>query len=97
MTDNFVPMIVGNIKEPTKWFSKGTKVYILYITGNPDRCEVIGKARGSKGKRQKIWIPSKYITNLRIQNIHNPHIIEQLIGYHGRKLEKAIKDLGDNT
>lgn len=95
MTEDFVPMIVGNIKEPTKWFTEGTKVYILYITGIPDRCMVIGKARGSKGKRQKIWIPSKYIVNLRAQNIYNPHIIEQFIGYHGRNLGKAINDLGE--
>ena len=86
-------MVIGNINQPTKWFSTGTKVYIIYITGNPDRCLVIGKARRSNGKQQKIWIPSKYISNLRIKEIYKPNIIKQFIGYHGRTNEQTIKAL----
>lgn len=83
-------MVIGNIKEPTKWFSTNTKVYVLYITGDPSRCLVLGKARGSKGGMQKIWIPSKYITNHRISEVYKINIIKQFLGYHGRDLIQAI-------
>ena len=86
-------MVIGNINQPTKWFSNGTKIYVIYITGDPNRCMVIGKARGSKGSQQKIWIPSKYLSNLRIKEIYKPNIIKQFIGYHNRSNEQAIKAL----
>ncbi len=97
MTKNeYVPMVVGNIKSPTKWFTEGTKVYVLYITGNPKSCMVIGKGRGMK-RLQKIWLPSKYITNLRVKDVYQPHVKRYFLGYHGRDMESAIKALsGDN-
>lgn len=94
--EEFEEMVVGNITCPTRWFSKNTKVYVLYVTGNPDSCMVIGKARGSKGAMQKIWIRSKYIGNARIKKVVNPYVLREFVWYHGRTNEEFAKYLNEH-
>lgn len=86
-------MVVGNIKEPTKWFSKGTRIYIIYMPGLPDRVLVIGKSRGRR-RKQKTWIPSRFVMNQRVKDVYSRGITRHFIGYDGRTPEETIRAMG---
>ena len=83
--------LVGNIVEShpfgqhgeerigTKQFRPGAKVYCaLWNWGDGwEHCPVIGRPRHGKGLITVV-MPSKYITNLRIQKVFNPAILEAM-------------------
>ncbi len=72
------------IKQGTKHFSTNTKVYCfpaLWGDGY-ENIKVIGRHR-KKSRNICIIMPSKHITNWRLQKVYNPHIIDVMQSQNG--------------
>jgi len=74
----------GKIRYGTKHFSPKTKVYCFPIQWGDgyESIRVIGRHRKSK-RSICIVMPSKLITNWRLQKVYNPHIIKTMRSKHG--------------
>ena len=102
---SFIFCLVGNIVEErydksqdklfkgTKHFSSGTKVYCYPpIWGDGfANIKVIGKHRKSS-KLITIVLPSKYVTNWRLQKVYNPFVIREMTENYGWTDKESDKE-----
>ncbi len=83
-------VVIANIKEKTRIFPKGRKVYLVFMPGVADGVWIRAQSRG--GRWVSVWVETDYLENARIQTIplESP-IYKYFVSYHGRTTEKVVE------
>ena len=73
------PVLVANVREDSKHFSRGAKVYVLPgLWGDGgESLTVFGHHKGSRGKRMtRIVVRGRLLQNFRVQCSGDPRVLE---------------------
>lgn len=78
--------IAANIPDGSRYFARGAKVWVSYLTGGEGigRVTVVGHHRGHGHRLVKVIMPSRRLNNFRVKGIYSPAEFEMFNAWPGR-------------